>query len=279
MELLRRKQPREGVVFRLPVEDISPNPYQPRAAFSQAELSELADSIRQFGILQPLSVRNTGTGYQLIAGERRLRAAKLAGLSSVPCLLVSADDERSSLLALMENLQRQDLSWREEAQAISRLVLEFRLSQEDAARRLGKSQSAVANKLRLLRISPSQLDFMEEHGLTERHARALLRLEGEEPRRRALEYIVLHHLNVAQTERYLDGLTASAREEAPPRRCTPAYRFRDVRLFLNTVQHALTVMNAAGVPARCRQEEQGDELVVTIRIPKKEENPKKVQIQ
>ena len=167
-------------VLFLPIESIFPNPSQPRRFFSQEGLEELASSIKEHGVLQPLSVRKVEGSYELVSGERRLRAAKLAGLTEVPCILVRVDSEESSLLALVENLQRRDLDFVEEAAALARLIRTYGLSQEETARRIGKSQSAVANKLRLLRLSPDVLTLLRERGFTERHARALLRLGNDE---------------------------------------------------------------------------------------------------
>ena len=179
MSLLRRKGLFESTkVLFLPIAAISPNPDQPRTCFSREGLEELAASIQELGVLQPLSVRRSKNGgYELISGERRLRASRMAGLTEVPCILVSVDSQGSSLLALVENLQRRDLNFVEEATALAKLIETYHLSQEEAARRIGKSQSAVANKLRLLRLPPDVLTLLRERGCTERHARALLRLE------------------------------------------------------------------------------------------------------
>ena len=163
-----------GRVVFLPARSIRPNPAQPRKIFRPEALDELSDSIRQHGILQPLSVRRSGNGYELIAGERRLRAAELAGITDIPCIIMSMDDRESGMAAMVENLQRQDLDFIEEAMGISRLLEDWNMSQEQAARLLGKSQSAVANKLRLLKHSEPVLLALREAGLTERHARALL---------------------------------------------------------------------------------------------------------
>ena len=179
-----------GRVVFLPVRSIRPNPAQPRKVFEQTGLQELAASILQHGILQPLSVRRVGTSYELIAGERRLRAAKIAGLEEVPCLLMSMDEGQSGIAALVENLQRRDLDFIEEAEGLSRLMQLGGLSQEQAALRVGKSQSAVANKLRLLRHSPAVLEALRTAGLTERHARALLKLPQEEQKLAAIAVIV-----------------------------------------------------------------------------------------
>ena len=187
MSLLRRKGLFESTkVLFLPIAAISPNPDQPRTCFSREGLEELAASIQELGVLQPLSVRRSKNGgYELISGERRLRASRMAGLTEVPCILVSVDSQGSSLLALVENLQRRDLNFVEEATALAKLIETYHLSQEEAARRIGKSQSAVANKLRLLRLPPDVLTLLRERGCTERHARALLRLEEPELQRMA----------------------------------------------------------------------------------------------
>ncbi|MCI8915963.1 MAG: ParB/RepB/Spo0J family partition protein [Oscillospiraceae bacterium] len=263
MALFQRTSRRQ--VLELPTGDIRPNPHQPRREFAQEELAELALSISQVGVLQPLSVRRTPEGWELIAGERRLRAARLAGLSRVPCLPVEADEEASALLALVENLQRKDLDVWEEASALCQLIQRHHLSQEEAARRVGKSQSAVANKLRLLKLPPDIIDSLRAHRLTERHARALLRLEEPAAQRGALEHILRQGLNVAQTEAYIDRL---CRPAEGPRQAAPVYRIRDVRLFLNTVKRSLAVMQSAGVNARCGREETDSEITLTIHIPK-----------
>ena len=199
----------------LPVDKIAPNPRQPRRRFEEQPLRELADSIRQHGVLQPLTVQRTPEGYVLVAGERRLRAAAMAGLTHVPCILVRATEEDSALLALIENLQRCDLHYLEEAAAIARLITTYGLSQEEAARRLGRSQPAVANKLRLLRLSPECCDLLRRYGLTERHARALLRLEDEEDRLAAARHMGERGLNVAAAEAYVDDLL-HRKQTAPP---------------------------------------------------------------
>lgn len=267
MVLFQKKaEPQVGPsVLTLPLSAISPNPNQPRRVFAPAELEELAASIRELGVLQPLTVRDTPSGWELVAGERRLRAAALAGLDAVPCLAVEADDRRSSLMALVENVQRQDLDFWEEALALDRLIDTCGLSQGEAAQKIGKSQSAVANKLRLLKLPADVLMGLRDGGCTERHARALLRLPDAAAQRRAAEYILDKRLNVAQTEGYVDSLLSPA---ARPRRCKPVYRIRDVRLFLNTITRGLSMMNAAGVRARCGREETDSEILLTIRIPK-----------
>lgn len=254
-------------VLFLPVGSIVPNPNQPRTRFSTEGLSELADSIRQHGILQPLSVRKLPSGrYELISGERRLRAAKMAGLLQVPCILVNASDLESSLLALIENLQRRDLDFVEEATALHTLISTYHLSQEEAAKRVGKSQSAVANKLRLLRLDRQQLDQLRSNGLTERHARALLRL-SEEQRPAAIEHIIAEGLNVAQTDAYIDSLLVPQLPPSKPR-ARPTIYIRDIRLFLNTLRRGLDTMQRSGLDATCGKEEDEQTITLTITIPK-----------
>ena len=250
----------------IPLEHIVPNPHQPRRDFDPAALAELADSIRQYGVLQPATVRTRGRDYELVAGERRFRAAKLAGLRELPCLIAQVGEEDSALLALMENLQRRDLNYMEEAAAIAQLVQRWGLSQEEAARRLGKSQSAVANKLRLLRLPESVVALLREGELSERHARALLRLTDEEEQLAAAKTIIARRMNVAQTEEYIESLLREI-QTTPPRR-RPTFILKDVRLFLNSLDRSLTIMRSAGVNAGCARQDTEDEILLTIRIPK-----------
>lgn len=253
-------------VLYLPVSLIRANPNQPRRHFDERALRELAESIRQYGILQPLTVRCTLTGYELIAGERRLRAAKLAGLREVPCLLARAGEESSSVLALVENIQRRDLHYFEEAAAIAQLIKTCGFSQEQAADKLGKSQSAVANKLRLLRLSGECAVLLRENDLSERHARALLRLADEEERLAALKTIIARGMNVAQTEEYVEALLKKSAVTPPPRK--PTYVIKDVRIFLNSVHRQLGIMQRAGVAANAEREDTDDEIRLVIRIPR-----------
>lgn len=267
MPLLRKKETAEvGKVYSLPVASICPNPNQPRRHFSPDGLRELADSIRELGVLQPLTVRPMGREWELIAGERRLRAARLVGLSHVPCIIMEVDEERSSLMALVENLQRRDLDFWEESLALAKLIHDYNFSQEECARQIGKSQSAIANKLRLLRLSPEVLRLLRDHGFTERHARALLRLEDAAIQERAAHWVVEHDLTVAKTEEYVETLLTQTNKSVKHR---PTFILKDVRLFLNTVERGLSMMKSAGVDAQCGREDTGDAILLTIRIPKK----------
>ena len=248
-----------GRVVFLPARSIRANPAQPRKIFREEALTELADSIRQHGILQPLSVRRVGTSYELIAGERRLRAGILAGLTEIPCIVMSMDEKESGMAALVENLQRQDLDFIEEAKGISKLMEQWSMSQEQVARTLGKSQSCVANKLRLLRHSPQVLQLLRQTGLTERHARALLKLPSEPEKLKAIETISRLSMSVARTEQYIETLLSSA-EEKPLR--------ADVGSFLRNVSQTLTRIQRSGIPAVSERRETDRQIVLTITIPK-----------
>ena len=267
MEMSERKPLLSHRVLYLPTDALHPNPHQPRRDFDEGALRELSESIRRYGILQPLTVRRTENGYELIAGERRLRAAKLAGLREVPCLLARSSEEESALLALIENLQRRDLHYLEEAAAIAQLIAAYGLSQEQAAEKLGKSQSAIANKLRLLRLSPACTRLLRENGLSERHARALLRLTDEEDRVKALGTIAARGYNVAQSESYIEQFLKVKQKTPPPR--LPTYIIKDVRIFLNTIRRSVDVMQRAGVKADVQREDTDDGILLTIRIPKR----------
>ena len=226
-----------GRVIFLPPKGIQPNPSQPRQVFDEDSLSELAGSIRQHGILQPLSVRRVGTGYELVAGERRLRAAMLAGLTEVPCIVMQMDDRESGLAALVENLQRQ----------------------EQAARQLGKSQSAIANKLRLLRHSQPVLEALRQENLTERHGRALLKLPDESLKLTAIREISRQSMSVAQTEKYIASLL-KGKPEAAAR--------ANVGAFLNSLTQSLSRIQRNGIPAVSERRETDSQIVLTITIPK-----------
>ena len=267
MKLQRKGEFLSTRVQYIPLGRIRPNPQQPRRSFDEEGLAELAASIRSCGIRQPLTVRRAGEGYELVAGERRLRAARIAGLREVPCLVAQVGEEDSALLALMENLQRRDLDCWEEAQAIARLISRYGLSQEEAARRLGRAQPTVANKLRLLRLPEDVRALLRENGLTERHARALLRLQDPEVQRRAAGDMVRRGMNVAQAEAYVEKLLQSAQVTPPRGRST--YIIKDVRLFLNSVDRGLHLMRQAGVDAGWNRQDTDREILLTIRIPKR----------
>ena len=248
-----------GRVVFLSARSIRPNPAQPRKIFREEALAELAESIRQHGILQPLSVRRVGSSYELIAGERRLRAAQQAGLTEIPCIIMTMDEKESGMAAMVENLQRQDLDFIEEARGISNLMEQWSFSQEQVARILGKSQSAVANKLRLLRHSGPVLTAIREGGLTERHARALLKLPTEPEKLSVIATIVQLGMSVARTESYIEQRLAE-KADKPPK--------PNVSAFLNNLNQALARIQLSGISAISERRETESQIVLTITIPK-----------
>ena len=248
-----------GRVVFLPARSIRPNPAQPRSVFREEALMELSESIRQHGVIQPLSVRRVGNVYELIAGERRLRAAKLAGLTEIPCIVMSMDEKESAMAAMIENLQRQDLDFLEEAQGIAKLMEKWSMTQDQAAKLLGKSQSAVANKLRLLRHSQPVLTAIREGGLTERHARALLKLPTETEKLSVIATAVQLGMSVARMERYIDDrLTKGADKASKP----------NLGVFLNNINQSLNRFQLSGIPAISQRTDTEDKIVLTITIPK-----------
>ena len=248
-----------GRVVFLPARSIRPNPAQPRKIFREEPLEELAQSIRRHGVLQPLSVRRVGASYELIAGERRLRASIQAGLNEVPCIVMTMDDREAGMTALVENLQRQDLDFIEEARGISCLMTQWSMSQEQAARVIGKSQSAVANKLRLLRHSIPVLDALRAGNLTERHARALLKLSSDQEKLMAISEIVAQGMGVARTEQYI----ASLLTDKPRQK-----RGANVGTFLSSLDQSLAKIQQSGVAVISERRETESQIVLTITIPK-----------
>lgn len=262
--MIKEKPRSAGQVLLIPNELIYPNPNQPRRTFNQEELVNLAISIRMNGILQPITVRETGEGYEVVSGERRLRASRLAGMLSVPCIVIDVNDFKSAVYALIENLQRQNLGYFEEAVAIERLMKDFGLSQEEAAKQLGKAPSTVSNKLRLLSLQPEARELLLQNSLSERHARALLRLP-EDKILPVLKKIIDRKLNVTQTEAYIEEIL----EEKKGKRKTKTM-FSDVKIFIKTINHAVDTMKKAGIKADVKKEEEDESFVYHIRIPKKE---------
>ena len=258
----------ENTIADIPIIKIRPNKAQPRKVFSEDELSALSRSIAENGILQPLTVRKvSSTEYELVAGERRLRAAVMAGLRKVPCIVVKCSDRESAVYALLENLQRADLGIFEEARGISKLIRRYGLTQEQAAIKLGKTQSTIANKLRLLRLSEEEQEWMEKAGLSERHARALIRIENETVRREVLSRIITENLNVKQSERlvgiYLNSTPKPARVKGNSKAV-----IKDIRICLNTINRAIDTMRLSGINAQSNKTDTEDFIEYTIRIPK-----------
>lgn len=258
----------ENRVLDIPTIQIRPNKTQPRKTFDEDELRLLSQSIATNGILQPLTVRRLSqTEYELVAGERRLRAAVLAGLTKVPCVLIKCTDKESAIFALLENIQRADLNMFEEARGISRLIRKYGLTQEDAAIRLGKKQSTVANKLRLLKLSMEEQDWILQAGLSERHARALLRIDDEEVRKEVLSRIVAENLSAKDTEDLIVKLLCRATVTNSPTQ-DKKFIVRDVRIFVNTITKAVDTMRLSGINAVAKKSETEEYIEYTVKIPK-----------
>ena len=266
-------------VLYVPLSKIVPNPYQPRKEFESEALSELADSIRQYGVLQPLLVApGPDNNYILIAGERRLRASTMAGMGSVPVIVSEYTTQQIAEIALIENLQRKDLHYLEEAEGYEKLVNTFHLTQESMAGRVGKKQSTIANKLRLLKLSPSVRNTLHESDLTERHARALLKLENEETQKTVLKKIIKDHLNVKQTEALIDK---TLKQEGKLNKKKPRIVIvNDVRIYLNSIKNIMDAVKNSGIPSCMEQEIDGDDVVVTLRIKnvKKRKDPNVIKL-
>ena len=247
---------------------IKPNPQQPRVRFDYNELEGLACSIRANGLLQPINVRVLENGeFELISGERRLRAARMIGMTKIPCIVMNASDQQSALFAIIENVQRENLDFFEEAVAIERLMTEYGLSQDEISEKLGKAPSTLSNKLRLLRLPDEIRDKISYAGLSERHARALLTLPDNNTRKRVLDIVIERHLTVAETERLIADV--HRRRKGPRKPQTKAYK--DMRIFLNTLNHAVDIIRKAGIEADTAKSETDEYFEYVIRISKPEE--------
>lgn len=258
----------ENRVLEIPTIQIRPNKTQPRKTFDEDELRLLSQSIATNGILQPLTVRRLSqTEYELVAGERRLRAAVLAGLTKVPCVLIKCTDKESAIFALLENIQRSDLNMFEEARGISRLIRKYGLTQEEAAIRLGKKQSTVANKLRLLKLSMEEQDWILQAGLSERHARALLRIDEDEVRKEVLSRIIAENLSAKDTEDIVVKLLCRATVTQSPMQ-DKKFIVKDVRIFVNTITKAVDTMRLSGINAVAKKSETEEYIEYTVKIPK-----------
>ena len=266
-------------IIQVPLSKIMPNPYQPRKEFESEALSELADSIRQYGVLQPLLVApGKGDTYILIAGERRLRASTMAGLGTVPVIVSEYTSQQIAEIALIENLQRKDLHYLEEAEGYEKLLTIFHLTQEAMAIRVGKKQSTIANKLRLLKLPIFVRNVLHDSELTERHARVLLKLEDEETQREVLQKVLKDRLNVKQTEALVEK---TLKEAGKLNRKKPRFVIvNDVRIYLNSIKEVMEAVKASGIPSSMEQDMDGDDVVVTLRIKnvKKRKDPNVIKL-
>lgn len=273
--LFKNKEKTVGKVVALDVGLIIPNRSQPRVTFDENELAALSASIRENGILQPINVRRCGVNYEIISGERRFRAAKICGLEEVPCIVIDADDERSAVLALIENIQRRDLSYFEEALAIERLIKFYGLTQEEAASRLGKAQSTIANKLRLLKFSDAERGLLIKGNVTERQARALVRIDDQKLRIHAMGEMIINKLNIEQTESMVEGILhgiiPKKREEEPEssekkQNSRKNFHFPLPRLYINSINKIVKNMKEANIECETVMNHVGDCYEYTIKI-------------
>lgn len=259
-------------LVELPIEAIMPNRSQPRTSFEQETLSRLSESIAKYGVLQPLTVRKISEKskfsifqYELIAGERRLRASKLIGLKTVPCIIIEADTETSAALAIIENLHRDDLNIFEEAAAIASLIELHKLTQEEIAVELSLTQSAIANKLRLLRLSSEEKDVILHNGLTERHARALLRIKDPLARKEALLHIINRGFNVRQAEEYIEKLINPA--DPPEKR-----ELSSCKSLISVLKKAIEASREQGLRIKTSHTETDTDIIYTISVSKEQED-------
>lgn len=254
----------ENKLMDLSISQINQNRFQPRSNFDREELMSLAESIETNGLIQPIVVRRvTPDGYELVAGERRLRACVMAGMTKIPAVVITCSQRQSAVLALVENLERSDLNIFEQARAIRRLILDCRMTQEQVAKLLGKNQSTMANKLRLLRLEDDEQNMIIEYGLTERHARLFLKLEGQQ-RVEAIKRAFKYNMTVAQTEQMINNMLATEQEHAN----RPKLVIKDVRIFMNTINKALKTMKQSGVNAALLKKENDEYIEYTVKIPK-----------
>ncbi|WP_432662093.1 nucleoid occlusion protein [Wukongibacter baidiensis] len=257
-------------VTYLSIESIKPNPYQPRKFFSQESLEELCSSIKSYGVIQPISVRlGNEEEYELVAGERRLRASKLAGLDVIPAIIIEMSDEDSAVVALIENLQRDDLNFIEEAEGYYRLVSEHGFTQQELAEKVGKNQSTIANKLRILKLPSEIKGMLIENSLTERHGRALLKLPNEETQKEILEIVIKKDLNVKKTERLIKDKLEEINAPEEQERRQSIKSSLNFRIYLNTLKNAYNAIRDTGLDAKYSQADKGDYIEVVVKIPKK----------
>lgn len=253
----------------IPIADIRPNPYQPRRDFNQKSLEELSQSIRSYGVIQPISVRQIrANAYELIAGERRLRASEIAKLSEIPAIIVDYRDKESALIALMENLQREDLNFIEEAEGYNNLIVDHGFTQQEIAEQMGKSQSTIANKLRLLKLPEDVKGDLLRYNLTERHGRALLKLSGDDLKRRILNRIVKNDLNVNKAEALVDGILNDLTKNEEDGIRQNIKSLISIRIYLNTMKKAFSAIKESGIEAEYKEVDKGDHVEVIVKIPK-----------
>lgn len=260
---------RQPELKNIPISMIKPNPYQPRKEFNKKSLQELSQSIKSYGVLQPISVREIKSDcYELIAGERRLRATELAELENIPAIVVEYRDKESAFLALIENLQRDDLNFIEEAEGYDNLIIDHGFTQQEIASKMGKSQSTIANKLRLLKLPEDIRKALLENNLTERHGRALLKISDDELKREIIQKIIKNDLNVSKTEALVDGILNDLTKTEEKQSKQKIKSMINVRIYLNTIKKAFSAIKDTGIDAEYKEVDKGDYVEVMVKIPK-----------
>jgi ParB family chromosome partitioning protein len=267
---LEKREHQKEEIRNIDMRQIHSNPYQPRKIFEEEKIMELAQSIKTYGLLQPIILTPDKEGYCIIAGERRFMACNALGWTEIPAIIREYKGSSMAAVALIENLQREDLNFMEEAQGYKRLIDEFDLTQEVLAQRLGKSQSTIANKLRLLKLPDNIKEIIKQGNLSERHARALLKLNSEEKQQEAVSYILKMDLNVKETEKLINEL---AKKEAKKDGGSSNQRkvvIRDLRIFLNTIRQAINIIRRAGLTPQVDEVDEDNYFEIRIRLPKKQ---------
>lgn len=260
----------QSEIKNIPIDSIKPNPYQPRKNFNKQSLEELSQSIKTYGLIQPISVRQLcEESYELVAGERRLRASEIAELDEIPAIIVDYKDQDSAMIALIENLQREDLNFVEEAEGYYNLIKDHGFTQQELAEKLGKSQSTIANKLRILKLSDDIKKSLIDNNLTERHARALLKVPDDDIKREVLNKVIKEDLTVKKTEKLiediLDDLTREEKSE-PSQNIKGLINFK---IYLNTLKNAYNAIKETGIEAKYKEKDMGDHIEVIVQIPKR----------
>ncbi len=261
--LLEGESSKEKVI-QARIDHLQPNPYQPRQSFPEEKIGELTQSIKTYGLLHPIIVRRAGRAYQIVAGERRVIACRNLGWKTIPAIVKELSDSAVAAMALIENLQRENLGYLDEAAAYARLIQTFNLTQEVLAQRLGKSQSTIANKMRLLKLPEEVKDLLVKEQLSERHARALLRLNSAEQQKKMVQEIIQRDLTVSDTEKRIDRLVERKEIEKPGMQRKGMVR--DMRIFLNTIRQAIKIIEGSGLSPEVEEKVEQDYIEVTIRL-------------
>lgn len=255
-------------VNKIAIDKIQANPFQPRKFFDPIQIEELSKSIKEYGVIQPIIVRKLDDNYELVAGERRLRASKSIGLKEIPAIVRNFDNKEMAEIALIENLQREDLNYFEEAEGYKKLIDEFNLTQEEVAKRVGKSQSTIANKIRILRLPDEVKNLINTDLITERHARALLKLGDEQSQQEALKEIYENELNVRETDLLIDEYINRKNDKEKPKGNRIVRIFKDMRIYINTIKTAVKTIEEAGIKVNMEERDLNDHVEVVIKIPK-----------